>query len=223
MFFNGSVQIIKIQTTNSRKYKRLKHNKRKLGFIAGPSGIGKGYGVGDVLDEYHGTKRFITGDWCRENASQFSNGGTLAPDEIIFRAVEKDFRSSTEVHYFIDAPRSVGQVNLFMQMFLDHCPAAEIHTIHIDGDRRICEQRLIERAKRQGRLDDANPEVIKRRLDAYYHRGGIGETVVPFVQNRTNYIRINGNYGMEQIRGHVLTHVCPRIFSPAHRGHRVPL
>lgn len=194
---------------------------RRFFFLIGPSGIGKDYGVGSILAEYHGVTRFVTGDWCRENAQKFSDNGHLAPDDIIFDAVKSDFESQDAHDYLIDAPRSVGQVDRFMRMYSECDPDAAVYTIHIDGDRSVCEGRLSERAIRQGRLDDAKPEVIEARLDNWYRVDGIRDNVVPYVQERTKYIRINGNFNMELIRAHVINEVCPRIFSAKRHGQRV--
>ncbi|MEI7513444.1 MAG: nucleoside monophosphate kinase [bacterium] len=184
---------------------------KKFGFIAGPSGIGKGYGVGRVMKDAHDVRVFVTGDWCRENAESLANSGILVDDDVIFQAIVDDFNNS-EGHYFIDAPRSIDQADRFISMFLEKDPEAEIHTIHIHGKKETCEDRLKDRATREGRNDDAEADVIERRLGNYYKDGGIHDTVIPVLKDRTKYHHINGDEDLELVRAMVGQEICPKIF-----------
>jgi adenylate kinase family enzyme len=187
-------------------------NNKKFGFIAGPSGIGKGYGVGRVIKGTHDVKIFVTGDWCRENAEKHANDGILVNDDLIFDAIVEDFNNSDDTHYFIDAPRTAVQADKFISMFLEKNPDAEIHTIHIHGDKKTCEDRLKDRASREGRNDDAESHVIEKRLGNYYKEGGIHDTVIPVLKERTIYHPINGDLDLEIVRAHVGQEIAPKIF-----------
>ena len=187
-------------------------SKKKFGFIAGASGVGKGYGVGRVIKGTHGVKIFTTGDWCRDNAEKHANSGVLVNDDVFFNAVKEDFDNSEDTHYFIDAPRSVAQAEKFIKMFLEKNPEAEIHTIHIDGTREICELRLKDRASRHGRTDDAEMDIINRRLENYFKEGGISDTVIPALRKNTAYHLIDGNVDLEVVRKLMAEEVAPRIF-----------
>lgn len=187
-------------------------NNKKFGFIAGPSGIGKGYGVGRVITDAHKVKIFVTGDWCRENAEKHANSGVLVNDDLIYSAIEEDFKNNTDVHYFVDAPRSNAQVHKLIEMFRAVDPNAEIHTIHIHGDKKTCEDRLKDRATRHGRNDDAEAHVIEKRLGNYYRDGGIHDTVIPILKEHTTYHHIDGDQDMEVIRGVVGNEIAPKIF-----------
>ena len=188
-------------------------HKIRFGFIAGPSGVGKGYGIGSILDEYHGANIFVTGDYCRKMAIEFANSGALVSDDLICRAVKENFEQKCSWHYFIDAPRSIEQVHCFIQMFTEVSPNIELHTLHIEATHHNCEHRLKDRAKRHGRKDDAKLEVIKKRLDAYFCHGGIRDTVIPILKKHTICHFIDGNEDMETIRKKFHLHVCPKIFS----------
>jgi adenylate kinase family enzyme len=186
--------------------------KIKFGFIAGPSGIGKGYGVGRVITNTNNAKIFVTGDWCRNNAEKHANSGVLVNDDLIFNAIVDDFKGSNGVHYFIDTPRTDVQAEKFIEMFKEKDPEAEIHTIHIHGDKKTCEERLRDRASRHGRNDDAECGVIEKRLSHYYREGGIHDTVIPVLKERTVYHLINGDEDMEIIRNIVGQEIAPKIF-----------
>jgi len=186
--------------------------KLRYGFIAGPSGIGKGYAVGSVIQEYRGARVFVTGDWCRENAERNASSGVLVDDLLIFHAIENDFSREYFRHYFIDAPRSVLQVKQIIDMYRSRIPEVEIHTIHIEGSHGCCHSRLADRARRQSRNDDLDHSIIQRRLDAYFRKGGIQDSVVPILREQTNYHIINGDDDLESIRNIVREELCPRIF-----------
>jgi adenylate kinase family enzyme len=185
--------------------------KRKFGFIAGPSGIGKGYGIGRVIKATHDAIVFVTGDWCRENAEKHANSGTLVNDDLIFQAIVDDFNKSDK-HYFIDAPRTAEQAHRFISMFREKDSDAEIHTIHIDGKKETCEERLKDRAIREGRNDDSEDRVIAKRLGYYYKEGGIADTVIPVLKEHTIYHHIDGDKDLDVVRQHVGNNICSRIF-----------
>ena len=187
-------------------------NKRKFGFIAGPSGIGKGYGVGRVISGTHPVRVFVTGDWCRENAEKHANSGVLVNDDLIFQAIVDDFNDSNDTHYFIDAPRTPAQAEKFITMFQERNPEAEIHTIHIHGKKETCEERLRDRATREGRNDDSETEVIDRRLGNYYKDGGIHDTVIPVLREKTIFHPIDGDDDLEVVRAYVGQEIAPKIF-----------
>lgn len=186
--------------------------KRKFGLIAGASGIGKGYGVGQVLEEYYGAKVFVTGDWCREHTSELADKGTLTSDDLILSAVQDHFHRHDEWHYFVDAPRSSGQIDSLIRMFTEKDPDAEIYTLHLNGSRKLCEALLRDRALRKNRSDDAKPEVIRRRLDGWFSSGGISDQIIPILKLRTQYKKIQGHVNIEIVRKHVHEKLCPDVF-----------
>ena len=189
--------------------------RRKFGLIAGASGIGKGYGIGQVLEEYYGAKVFVTGDWCREHTSELADRGTLASDNLILSAVQDHFHRHDEWHYFVDAPRSAGQIDSLISMFTDKDPDAEIYSFHLKGSRKLCKALLKDRALRKNRIDDARPEVIKKRLDGWFSKNGIASQIIPTLKARTRYEVIQGHVNIEIVRKHVHEKLCPRVFGSA--------
>ena len=194
---------------------------RRFGFIAGASGIGKGYGVGSILNEFCGARTFVTGDWCREFMTSDANSGNLAPDDMIFNAILEDFQKHCQWHYFVDAPRSIKQVDMIMNMFAQKDRLAQVHTIYVEGSWESCEKRLKDRANRQHRFDDAEPEVIHRRLNTFFCEGGIRDTVIPYLEERTRIHHIDGNQDLEKIRERTHYRLCPLIFPVGQERARV--
>src|SRR6476469_7608534 len=102
---------------------------------------------------------------------EYSSKGQLVPDDITVELWREAIDSAVEAHKFkpdIDIlvldgiPRNVGQAKLMNDMidvkkvFNLACP-----------DRETLFYRLKKRALQENRLDDANEEVIQRRLDIY--------------------------------------------------------
>src|SRR5438093_2577103 len=102
---------------------------------------------------------------------EYSSKGQLVPDEITVELWREAIDAAVDAHKFkpdIDVlvldgiPRNVGQAKIMQEMidvkkvFHLSCPArATLYT------------RLKKRALKDNRLDDANEEVIKRRLEIY--------------------------------------------------------
>ncbi len=101
----------------------------------------------------------------------YSSRGELVPDEITVELWQARIDSAVEAHEFkpdIDVlvldgiPRNVGQAKIMdevidvKKVFHLSCP-----------DREALFVRLKKRALKDNRLDDANDEVIKRRLETY--------------------------------------------------------
>jgi adenylate kinase len=102
---------------------------------------------------------------------EYSSKGQLVPDEITVELWQEAIDAAVEAHKFkpdIDTlvldgiPRNVNQAKLMQEMidvqkvFHLSCP-----------DRSALFARLKKRALKDNRLDDANEEVIKRRLEIY--------------------------------------------------------
>jgi adenylate kinase family enzyme len=187
---------------------------RYFGFIAGPSGVGKHYGVGQPLQEYYGARIFVTGDWCRDHQNGHAKEGSLAPDEPLIEAIVQDYEQHHQPEKFlIDAPRNITQVLRLIGLFKQWDPEAKIVTAHITAERHFCETRIRHRAKQQGRLDDAKDDVVNRRLDVYFKQGGISETVIPVLKQHTQYELIDGNSTLETIREMVREQHGPALFN----------
>jgi len=187
-----------------------------FGVIVGPSGIGKRYGVGQILIEYFGAHVFVTGDWCREHQKEFTLAGTLAPDDRIVQATEEDYiKQGSPRRFLVDCPRNLAQAESFIRMFRRWDPEAQLVTYHISAKRSVCEESIRHRALLHRRLDDARPDVIDNRLAFYFGPEGIRETVVPHLKKVTNYRFINGHHPLEDIRHVVREEHGPAVFEQA--------
>lgn len=207
----------------------------KNGIIIGPSGVGKGYGLGQVLEEYFNTKIFVTGDWCRRHRAHMADKAALIPDDEITAAAFGEFDEvrlerggSHDFSYFIDAPRTLPQVKDIMQRFQALNSGDDVVCLHIHARPEKCIERMIERLQRHGRVDDAKWETIRTRLGIYFGEeapdfsqdnprylptGGILNEVVPWVSKNLRYFPIDANGCLEELRGEVRWKIAPQIFS----------
>jgi len=186
--------------------------KKCFGFIAGPSGIGKGYGVGDVFTEYFGARIFVTGEWCREHYMSHASSGNLAPDDALIEAIEADYRIHKPHRFLIDAPRTLNQVRTLIGVFNKWDKNATIVTAHITANNEVCRDRIRHRAIVQMRTDDAKDSIINGRLNVYFGKGGIREKVIPFLKEKTVYRFIDGHLSLELVRDEVRDVIGPALF-----------
>ncbi len=197
-------------------------SKPKRLLIVGPSCSGKGFGAGHPLRQrYPGLSIFETGVWSRIHRKKLSSAGVLVDDTAINDAVREDFASYNGEHYGVDSPRSLTQVHEFISMFYEKDPDAEIHTIHLDTPRAICEIGIIHRADRENRPDDKNPASIKKKLDIYFANGGLKDTIVPYLAKHTRYHHIRHSADIFAVRKDVIFRIGPAVFG--HIGQDVHL
>ena len=102
---------------------------------------------------------------------EYSSRGQLVPDEITVKLWEARIKDAVGAHTFkpdIDAlvldgiPRSANQARIMSELI----DVKKVFHLHCT-DRSQLVSRLKKRALKDNRLDDANEEVIRKRLDTY--------------------------------------------------------
>ncbi len=155
------------------------HDKLSVALLFGQPGVGKGT-QGQVLGTIPGLVHLATGDMFRglDHDSQlgqeflkYSSQGLLVPDDLTCRLWQQyvqglidtnAYRPHMDLLLLDGIPRSVRQV----EMLTSHIDVlAIVHLVCPDEEQLV--QRIVLRAKKQGRLDDADESVIRRRLDVY--------------------------------------------------------
>lgn len=145
--------------------------------LFGPPGAGKGTQSEKLIAKYH-LIHLSTGDIFRANikgttelgllAKSFMDKGQLVPDEVTIRMLENEVNKYPNAKGFIfdGFPRTIAQAEA-----LDHFLAKRgqklSSVLSLEVEEGELRQRLSERAKSSGRPDDANPEVIQKRIDVY--------------------------------------------------------
>jgi adenylate kinase len=159
-------------------------NRYRAILIFGPPGSGKGTQA-KLLAKDSRYFHFSTGDMFRslksnpemkdseigKKISALISGGNFVPDdltvELFYKTLEEYIKEGKynplEQTIILDGiPRNVPQV----AMIEDKIKVEKIIYLYA-SDAEVFAQRLAKRAAIENRIDDADPEVIKRRLDIY--------------------------------------------------------
>lgn len=169
--------------TESSTFSDLMNNLQQQKFASillfGPPGAGKGT-VGKYLSEIGGHYHFSSGEMLRKISRttehgrlfySFSDKGLLVPDEIMMEVCKSYFNGLIATHQFnpkthymiIDGiPRTINQAKLLKVM----TNIEQVVVLDI-ADTDVLIDRLLKRAVIEGRQDDANKEILKRRFQVY--------------------------------------------------------
>lgn len=144
-----------------------------------PPGAGKGT-HGAAISKVTGIAHISSGDLLRseikrgtdlgQQVSQYARRGDLVPDDLIFDVlipvvVDADRRTGG---YLLDGfPRTMQQALRAEQLGIDLGLTVDA-VIYLTAPDRVLVDRLLDRAKREGRADDT-PEVISHRLKVFNH------------------------------------------------------
>lgn len=147
--------------------------------IMGPPGAGKGTQA-VVVAQSLGVPHISTGDIFRANVSQgtplgeeaqrYMDAGEYVPDSITNAMVrDRLSRDDCDPGFLLDGyPRTLEQVNELDAMLRSDGRAID-KVIELTVDTEAVVQRLLNRAREQGRSDDT-AEVIRRRLEVYFEQ-----------------------------------------------------
>lgn len=143
----------------------------------GPPGAGKGTQAKIICDRY-GIPQISTGEILRaavkngtemgKKAREFMDAGKLVPDSVVIGIVRDRIREpDAKPGYILDGfPRTLEQADALKAML------AELGTplqcaLNLDVRDSVLIERLLDRARKEGRADDTEP-VIKQRLETYH-------------------------------------------------------
>jgi adenylate kinase len=145
--------------------------------LFGPPGAGKGTQSEKLIAKYQ-LVHLSTGDIFRANikggtelgtlAKSYMDKGQLVPDEVTIRLLESEVNKYPAAKGFIfdGFPRTIAQAEA-LDAFLTKKGQAISVILSLEVEENELRVRLAERAKSSGRPDDANPEVIQKRIDVY--------------------------------------------------------
>jgi len=174
--------------------------------LFGPPGAGKGTQSHLLIKEFH-LIHLSTGDLLRHEismgtelgleAKKLMDQGLLVPDSVVIGMIKNKLDSNPESKGFIfdGFPRTVAQAEA-----LDHL-LQSMHTsisgmIELKVDQEELEKRLLLRGKESSRPDDANPEVIRKRIVEYLTKTA---PVAEYYRNQGKLRSISGIGNIEEI------------------------
>lgn len=174
--------------------------------LFGPPGAGKGTQSQNLIEKF-GLIHLSTGDLLRGEISQgtklgleakkLMDEGTLVPDEVVIGMISNKLDANKDAKGFIfdGFPRTVAQAEA-LDSLLESKNSAISGMIALEVTDSELEQRLLLRGKSSGRPDDANPEVIRKRIKEYNDKTA---PVAGFYKNQNKFTSINGIGAVEDI------------------------
>lgn len=174
--------------------------------LFGPPGSGKGT-QSEKLIAHYGLKHLSTGDLLRKEmkentplgieAKKLIEKGLLVPDEIVICMISNELDANPNVKGFLfdGFPRTIAQAEALDRLLeLKKTSINSALALIVNEEELI--QRLINRAKTSGRLDDADPVIQKSRQDVYKK-----DTlpVADYYKSYNKFKEINGEGSIDEI------------------------
>ena len=145
--------------------------------LFGPPGAGKGTQSALLVDHFNFV-HLSTGDIFRANikgetelgqlAKSFLDKGQLVPDDVTIRMLEDAVNAHANGNGFIfdGFPRTTAQAEA-LDAFLSEKGQSIHGMLALEVPEDELRIRLAKRAETSGRVDDADPTVIQKRIDVY--------------------------------------------------------
>jgi adenylate kinase len=187
--------------------KAFNFKQRMLNLVLfGPPGAGKGTQSQKLIEKY-GLIHLSTGDLLRSEiangtelgleAKKLMDKGILVPDAVVIGMISHKLDANKEAKGFIfdGFPRTVAQAEALDQLLESkNAPISGMIALEVNDEE--LEQRLLLRGKDSGRPDDANPEVIRKRIKEYNDKTA---PVAGFYKAQDKFKSINGIGSVEEI------------------------
>lgn len=174
--------------------------------LFGPPGAGKGT-QSKKLIEKHQLVHLSTGDLLRheisketplgQEAKKLMDQGFLVPDDIVIGMISNMLDTNKDATGFIfdGFPRTVAQAEALDQL-LSSKGSSISGMIALEVNPEELETRLLLRGKNSLRPDDANPEVIRKRIAEYNAKTAV---VANFYKTQNKFTPVNGVGSIEDI------------------------
>jgi adenylate kinase len=187
--------------------------------LFGPPGSGKGTQA-ELLIKAYGLEHISTGDLFRHNlknntplgqeARVHMDQGHLVPDEVTIKMLKQRVHDSPDATGFIfdGFPRTIPQADALMELMKEE--NSDIHAlIKLEVSRQAIIERLLERGKTSGRVDDQNEETISKRIDVYLEETS---PVFQYFADLDRSYSVNGLGSIEEI-SHRLSSVIDHLYA----------
>ena len=173
--------------------------------LCGAPGSGKGTQSEFIVKKY-GLQHLSTGDVLRAEIAKGSelgkqidsliSKGNLVPDDMMYGVIESyiaGLPADCKGTIFDGYPRTVAQAESLTQLLKKYGMKAIMIDLLVDEQLLI--QRLIERGKVSGRVDD-NLNTIRHRIAVYHQQT---EPIALYYLHQGNYCPVNGNHNIQDV------------------------
>lgn len=179
--------------------------------LFGPPGAGKGTQSQKLIDKYQ-LIHLSTGDILRNEithgtelgleAKKLMDQGILVPDEVVIGMISNKLDNNKGANGFIfdGFPRTVAQAEA-LDGLLETKNSSISGMIALEVDNQELEKRLMLRGIGSGRPDDANPAVIRKRIEEYNSKTA---PVAGYYKEQNKFTSINGIGTIDEI----FTSIC---------------
>jgi len=174
--------------------------------LFGPPGAGKGTQSQNIIAKY-GLIHLSTGDLLRSEiangtelgleAKKLMDQGLLVPDAVVIGMISNKLDANKDAKGFIfdGFPRTVAQAEALDELLAGKGKQIS-GMIALEVNDQELEQRLLLRGQASGRPDDANPEIICKRIKEYNEKTA---PVADFYKKQNKLTSINGIGSIEDI------------------------
>lgn len=174
--------------------------------LFGPPGAGKGTQSQNLIEKYK-LIHLSTGDLLRNEIAQgtalgleakkLMDQGILVPDEVVIGMISNKLDTNKDANGFIfdGFPRTVAQAEALDELLKSKGESIS-GMIALEVTDEELEQRLLKRGKESGRPDDANPEVIRKRIAEYNNKTA---PVANYYKSQGKFTSINGIGSIDEI------------------------
>jgi len=174
--------------------------------LFGPPGAGKGTQSAKLIDKYN-LIHLSTGDILRNEitngtelgieAKKLMDQGILVPDEVVIGMIRNKLETNPAAAGFIfdGFPRTEAQAKALDILLTEmNASIAAMLSLRVSDDELI--NRLLNRGKDSGRPDDANREIIAKRIDEYNNKTA---PLISYYQAQHKYHAIEGKGSVDEI------------------------
>ena len=186
--------------------------------LFGPPGAGKGTQSTKLIEKYN-LVHLSTGDILRSEiangtslgleAKKLMDQGLLVPDSVVIGMIASKLDANKNANGFIfdGFPRTTAQAEALDQLLIEKGTSITM-MLSLDVDDEELMKRLLLRGKESGRPDDANPEVIRKRVVEYNSKT---RPVADYYRQQNKFKGVNGTGSVDDIFNALCTAIEVKI------------